>query len=122
MLLAGLWSARATYSSKGSLIQRVRRCGSGWPVAVQGALAVGTDGSDRAVGVEGQVPAQLVHRDQVVEGAEQEQVVQPGRPTLGPGPQVVDLAGGGWLGAAGERAVPVAGDDRPAQVPGHGGG
>src|SRR4029077_7874165 len=92
MLLAGLWSAKATYSNKGSLIQRVGRRGSGWPVAVQGSFAVGTDGGDRAVGVQCQVPAPLVYGDQVVEGAEQEQVVEAGGGALGAGPAEVDLA------------------------------
>ena len=58
----------------------------------------------------------------MVEGAEQDQVGQGGVAAFGPGFEVVDLAGGGPLVAAGEGAVPVAGDDGAAQVRRDGGG
>ena len=56
-----------------------------------------------------------MHGDQVVEGAEQDQVGQLGFAALGLRPDVVDLAGGGWGVAAGEGAVLVAGHDGAAQ-------
>jgi hypothetical protein len=57
-----------------------------------------------------------VDGDQVMEGAEQDQIGQGGGAAFGPWDDVVDLAGGGPLPAAGEGAVPVPGDDRAAQM------
>ena len=71
-----------------------------------------------ASGVQGELPAPAVHRDEVMERAEQQEVIEAGAAAFAAGPEVVDLAGGGALAAAGERAVPVPGDHRAAQVPG----
>ena len=90
--------------------------GGGWgAVGVQGA-AVGAGGGDGAVGVQGDAPAPPVDRDQMVEGAQVEQVGQAGGAALGAGDDVVRLAGGGGLGAAGEPAVPVPDGDGAAQT------
>src|SRR5215831_13164368 len=87
-----------------------------WAVAVVGAPAVGAGGGGGAVGVQAQLPAPVVDGDQVVEGAQRDQVVQGGGAAVGAGDQVVDLAGAGRLVAAGEGAVPVAGGGGAAQV------
>src|SRR5580693_7670472 len=92
----------------------------GWSVAVQGALFVGAGGGGGAVGVQGEVPAPAVDGGEVVEGAEQDQVGQAGRTALAAGLEVVGLAGGGALAAAGEPAAAVAGDHGAAQVVGDG--
>ena len=59
---------------------------------MQDALTVGAACGDSAVGAQGQGPVPLVHGDQVVERAEQDQVVQAGGPAVGSGSQVMDLA------------------------------
>lgn len=75
---------------------------------------VGAGRGEGAVGGQGEGPAPLVHGDEVVEGAQQDQVGELGLAAGGLRFQVVDLAGGGWGVAAREGAVPVAGDDRAA--------
>jgi hypothetical protein len=52
----------------------------------------------------------------VVEAAGQDEVGEGGGAAPGPGDEVVHLACGGPLAAAGERAVPVPGDDGAPQV------
>ena len=80
-------------------------------------LAVGAAGFGAAVGVQDQGPAEPVDTDLVVVMTQQDQVAQAGRAAVGAVGDVVDLAaGGGLVAAAGPRAVPVAQDDRPAQV------
>ena len=54
--------------------------------------------------------------DEVVEGAQGDQVMQGGGPTRRAGDEVVDVAHAGGLFAAGEGAVGVAGGDGTAQV------
>src|ERR1700722_2363376 len=98
------------------------RGGVGGPVAVPGSGAVGAGRGGGAVGIELDRPAPAVDPDEVVEDAEQDHVGQAGPAALGSGLDVVDLAGGGFLGAAGGGAVPVAGDDGAAQVRGDGAG
>jgi hypothetical protein len=87
---------------------------SGRRVAVQGFAAVGASGGGGAVGVEGDVPAPAVDGDEVVEPAEQDQVGEGVPAAVFAMLQVVDVAGGGRLVAAGEAAVPVAGADGAA--------
>ena len=89
-------------------------------VAVEGALFVGAGGGGGAVGVQGEVPAPAVDGGEVVEGAEQDQVVQAGGAAVAAGSEVVGLAGGGALAAAGEPAAAVPGDHGAAQVIGDG--
>ena len=85
-------------------------------MAVEGPDAVGAFGGGGAVGVQGQCPAPAVNDHQMVEVAEQGQVVQAGRAAFGPRDQVVHVTADGRGGAAGEGAVPVALDDGAAQV------
>src|ERR1700681_525133 len=73
----GLWLRRGLRPSG--------RGGCWGPVAVQGAFAVGAGGGGGAVGVEGDLPAPLVDGDEVVEGAEQDQVSQGGGAAFGSG-------------------------------------
>src|SRR5262249_44452053 len=80
------------------------------------------DRGGRAVGVEAQGPAPPVDGDQVVEGAGRGEVPDRGRPAAGAGGEVVDLAGGGGLGAAGGRAPGVAEGHGAPQGGGGGGG
>src|SRR5215469_16920388 len=94
--------------------------GGGWSVGVQGTVAVGAGGSDGSVGKQRDAPAPPVHGDQMVKTAQKQQIGQTGGAALGPGDDVVRLAGGRGLGAAGEAAVPVPGDDQAAQVGGDG--
>jgi len=54
--------------------------------------------------------------------ARQDEIGQAGPAALGAWDQVVDLAGRGPLAAASEGAVPVAGDNRAAQMRRHSGG
>src|SRR6266571_3439359 len=89
-----------------------------WSVAAED-LAAGGDGLFAAVGVEDEFPAEAVDADLVVILAQQYEVLQAGLAALGPGDDVVDLAGGGGLvAAAGPAAVPVAEDDGAADVVG----
>src|SRR5712691_12710897 len=92
--------------------------GGGWWRAVAvvdlGSAGVGHGGG--AVRVEGDCPVPLVDDDEVVEGAEQDEVGEPGAATFAAGSGVVDVAAGGRLEAARGGAVPVPQDDRPAQV------
>ena len=113
-----------THGIRNQLLQGFGRWSGGllgWSVGVQGA-AVGCGSGAGAVGVAGDFPAPSVDRDEVVEPAEQAEVGQAGGAACGPRDQVVDLAGGGGLGAAGELAVLVALDDGGAQVGGDGAG
>jgi len=95
-----------------------RSGGGGWwrTVAVEYPVAVRIGHSGGAVGVEGDDPAPLVHQDEVVEAAEQQEVGEFGRAASGTGNDVVDLTRGGQLVAPWGSAVPVAQDDRAAQV------
>src|SRR5712691_13355292 len=87
-----------------------------WAVAVVDLGAAGVGHGGGAVGVEGDCPVPLVDDDQVVEGAEQDQLGQFGAAAFAAGGGVVHVAGVGWLVAAGGGAVPVAEDDGAAQV------
>ena len=87
-----------------------------WAVAVEDSPAAGAGGRRGAVGVEDQGPAPAVNDDEVVEGAQGDQVMQGGGPTRRAGDEVVDVAHAGGLFAAGERAKGVAGGDGTAQV------
>ena len=49
-------------------------CGAGWGAGVVQHPAVGTARGDRAVGVQGELPAPAVHGDQVMEAAQQDQI------------------------------------------------
>src|SRR5207245_623718 len=86
-------------------------------VAVQGA-AVGAGHGGGAVGVQGDGPALAVDQGQVVDGAHQQAVDQAGGAAAAAGDDVVHVAGGRGLVAAGRGAVPVADDDGAAQVGG----
>src|SRR5580658_6264705 len=84
----------------------------GRAVAVQDLGAVGVPGGGGAVGVQDEGPAPAVDGDLVVEEAEQDAVCDAGGAAVGLVPDVVDLAGGGGLGAAaGPPAVLVAQGD-----------
>ncbi len=85
-------------------------------MAVQDALPVRARRSDGPVRVQGDLPAPAVHRDEMVKSAEQDQIAQAGGAALPPGPDVVHLACGGRLAAAGEAAAAVPQDHRAAQV------
>src|SRR5215510_11246173 len=89
-------------------------------VAVQGLAAVGADRCCGAVGVEGELPAPAMYRNEVVEAAEQGEVGQGVPAAVFAVLDVVDFAAGGGQVAAGEPAVPVAFADRAAQVDGDG--
>src|SRR5262249_60820300 len=96
------------------------RAGRAW--AVEGRGAVGAGGGDGAGGEQHDAPAPPVHGDQVVERAQQQQIGQAGGAAVRPGQDVVRLAGGRGLGAAGGAAAPVPGDHQPAEEGGDGGG
>src|SRR6516165_3350100 len=82
-------------------------------------LAAGGDGLCGAIGVEDEFPAEAVYADLVVILAQQDEVLQAGPAALGPGDDVVNLAGGGRLVAATRpAAVPVAENDGAADVVG----
>ena len=68
------------------------------------------------VGIQADLPGGVVD-DAVVVAAEQDEVVQGGRPVVGPVHDVVGVAHHRGLGAAGEGAVPVAADQGPPQGP-----
>src|SRR5580658_9180551 len=95
------------------------RCGpgvlpgsGGRAVAVQDLGAVGVPGGGGAVGVQDELPAPAVDGDLVVEEAEEDAVCDAGGAAVGLVADVVDLAGGGGLGAApGPPAVLVAQGD-----------
>ena len=84
--------------------------------------SVGAGGGGGAVGVAGQCPVPAVNDDQVMEFAQQFQVPQGGGAAVGPVDQMVGVASGWGLVAAGELAVPVPGDHGLAQVRGDGAG
>src|SRR5258705_4568210 len=80
----------------------------GWSVAVQHFGLVLVPRGRRPVRVDDQRPAPAVDDDLVVEGPEQDAVLDGGLAAVGLVPGVVDLAGAGGLGAAGgPLAVPV---------------
>src|SRR6266542_3091584 len=83
-----------------------RSCCGRWAVAAEDSAA-GADGGDGAVGVKDDVPSPGMDHDQVVEQADEEQVVQGGGPAFAAGDDVVRLAYLGWLVAAGEAAALV---------------
>ncbi len=85
-------------------------------VAVEDAPAVGAGGCGSAIGVQAQGPAPAVNDDEVVKGAQSDQVMKGGGPARRTGDEVVDVAHAGGLFAAGEGAVGVAGGDGTAQV------
>src|SRR6266545_3505149 len=76
--------------------QRRRR-----PVAVQGALPIRAGRGDSPVRVQGDLPAPAMHRDEMVKPAEQDHIAQAGGAALAARLDVVHLARGGWLPAAG---------------------
>src|SRR5712691_9263706 len=88
----------------------------GRAVAVVDAFPLWAAHGGGAVRIEGDCPVPLVYHDQVVEGAEQDQLGQFGAAAFAAGGGVVHVAAGGWLVAAGGGAVPVAQDDGAAQV------
>jgi hypothetical protein len=93
----------------------------GWAVAVQDLGVVGVPGGGGAVRVEGECPAPAVDGDLVVEEAQQDAVADAGGSAVGLVPDVVDLAGGGGLGAAaGPPAVRIAQGDGVADGGGDG--
>lgn len=92
------------------------RLAGGWSVAAED-FAVWAVGFGGAVGVEDEVPAEAVDANLMVVLAEQDEVRQAGPAAVGAADDVVDVAsGGGPAAAAGPCAVPVAEDDRAAQV------
>ena len=90
-------------------LRHVRRA-----VAVQDAGAVWADRGLGAVGVEDELPALLVDRDEMMEAESEGEVAQAGRAAFGQRDDVVHLAVP--LQAAGEAAVDVAEGDGAAQV------
>jgi hypothetical protein len=72
----------------------------GRAVAVEDLGAVGVPGGGAAVRIERERPAPAVDGDLVVEEAEEEAVFETGGAAVGLVADVVDLAGGGGLGAA----------------------
>src|SRR5215469_12536158 len=91
---------------------RLAGAGGGGSVAAQD-LAVGGGG----VGVGNDLPAEPVDADLMMIFAQEFDISHAGRAALGAGDQVVALAGGRGPGApAGPGAVPVAEDDRAADV------
>lgn len=83
-----------------------------------GHLAPGGAGGDSTVGVDGYLPAVAVDAHVVVEPAEQLQVRQAGLASVGSRRDMVRLAGGGRLVAAGPGAVAVASDHGSTEVVG----
>src|SRR5215472_16896582 len=82
-------------------------------------VAARGEGLCAAIGVEDEFPAEAVDADLVVILAQQDEVSQAGLAALGPGDDVVDLAGGGGhVAATGPAAVPVAENDGAADVVG----